>query len=111
MSGNWLRATLRRVGWCYVGYHVLVGSLLVVNFYLDTRTGYWREPGVLIELGALVLIYPPLIPTFAVCGGPHAGCETLLGHLAQVTVLAFSVIWVATGVRTLILSVRGPNRK
>ena len=102
-----VRAMVKWAGWCYVGYHVLLGSLFVVGFFVETRPGYWREPGALGELFFTVFLYPLFIPFFVVCGGLHDRCENVLGIGAQWTVLVLTVIWAATGARVVVLSFRG----
>jgi hypothetical protein len=66
-----LRTVLRWMGGGYLVYHALVVSVLVVLFFVDTRPGYWREPGVVAGLTLTVLLYPLAIPALVVCGGPH----------------------------------------
>jgi len=75
------------LGIAYVAYHVLAASWLVLEFFADTRPGYWREPGALAGLGLTVLIYPPFIPALVLCGGLH-NCGG-----SRLTILAVPVLF------------------
>jgi hypothetical protein len=66
------RQTVFRVlGTVYLAYHGLAASWLVVEFFVNTRPGYWRESGVLAELVLTMLLYPLAIPALILCGGLH----------------------------------------
>ncbi len=106
-----IRLALKWSGWCYVGYHVLLGVVFLVGFFLDTRPGSWLELSALSELFLVLLLYPVLLPAFAGCGGLHDRCESVLGHSAQTTVFVLTAVWAATGIHTLIRSSRGPKGK
>ena len=49
LSRGWVIA-FTVLGTAYLAYHVLAASWLVVEFFADTRPGYWREPGALVGL-------------------------------------------------------------
>lgn len=52
--GCWVPSTL--------AYHEVAASWLIVDFFVNTRPGYCRESGVLVELALTILIYPLAIP-------------------------------------------------
>ena len=66
-----LRTAFTVLGSVYLAYHGLAATWLVVEFFVNTRPGYWRESGVLAELALTVLIYPLAIPALVLCGGLH----------------------------------------
>jgi hypothetical protein len=66
-----LREALRRLGAGYLVYHGLAAGLMVVLFFVETGSGYWREPGALAELALTILLYPLAIPALVMCGGLH----------------------------------------
>src|SRR5262245_44653941 len=45
-----LREIVRWLGRGYLGYHILTASVMIFWFFVDSRPGYWREPGALSEL-------------------------------------------------------------
>ncbi len=65
------RTAFTLLGSVYLTYHGLAASWLVVEFFVNTRPGYWRESGVLAELALTILIYPLAIPALVLCGGLH----------------------------------------
>jgi hypothetical protein len=112
MSGPREQEILRQAGWWYLGYHVLAAALAAIVFYLgffmDAVAGSWRDA--LIQLAFAVLLYPPIIPSVMVCGGPGNPCEDALANGLRITVLVLTIAWAFTGVRVLILSVRASRK-
>jgi len=95
-----LRTATRRLGGGYLVYHGLAASLTIVLFFVDTRPGYWREPGALAELALTILIYPLALPALVMCGGLHNCGGSPLTVLAVPILLltlfaAGSGIWLA----------------
>ena len=93
---------LRRVGWAYVIYHAVIATLLVASAIQNVVPGSWGRTEFQIEILSVILIYPAVMPAFAVCGGLHDRCTTILGHAMQVmafTAAFFSYLmgcWVLT---------------
>jgi len=92
-----LRTAIRRLGGGYLVYHGLAASLVVVLFFVDTRPGYWREPGALAELALTILIYPLAIPALVMCGGLHNCGGSPLTVLA-VPVLLLTLVAAGSGI-------------
>jgi hypothetical protein len=92
-----LRAALRRLGGGYLIYHGVVAGLMVVLFFVDTRPGYWREPGALAELALTILLYPLAIPALITCGGLHNCGGSPLTVLA-VPVLLLTLVAAGSGI-------------
>jgi hypothetical protein len=44
---------------------------MVVLFFVETGSGYWREPGAIAELALTILLYPLAVPALVMCGGLH----------------------------------------
>jgi len=111
VTGQWgrLRTALRWMGRGYLVYHPLVASVLVVLFFLDTRPGYWGEPGVVAGLALTVLLYPLAIPALVVCGGPHNFGGSALTVVA-LPVLLLTLIAAGSGVWLAVNLFRGPRR-
>src|SRR5262249_52462514 len=66
-----LRTAFMVLGSVYLAYHGLAASWLVVDFFVNTRPGYWREAGGLAALALTMLIYPLAIPALVLWGGLH----------------------------------------
>jgi hypothetical protein len=81
------RSVLRVFGWTYVVYHSALAVFFLVSAIHDVVPGSWREPGFQLEMLFAVLVYPAIVPAFAVCGGLHDRCTTTLGHVTQVVAL------------------------
>jgi hypothetical protein len=91
-----LRTAFKVLGSVYLAYHGLAASWLVVEFFVDTRPGYWRESGVLAELVLTILIYPLAIPALVLCGGLHNCGGSPLTVLA-VPVLLLTLVAAGSG--------------
>lgn len=91
-----LRTAFKVLGSVYLTYHGLAASRLVVEFFVDTRPGYWRESGVLAELVLTILIYPRVIPALVLCGGLHNCVGSPLTVLA-VPVLLLTLVAAGSG--------------
>lgn len=91
-----LRAALRRLGAGYLVYHGLAAGLMVVLFFVETRPGYWREPGALGELALTILLYPLAISALVMCGGLHNCGGSPLTVLA-VPVLLLTLVAAGSG--------------
>jgi hypothetical protein len=77
---------------------MLVASLMVFWFLVDTRPGYWREPGALSELAFMIILYPLAIPALVMYGGPHnCGGSPLI--ILSVPVLLLTLIAAGSGIR------------
>lgn len=92
-----LETALRWLGGGYLVYHGLVASLMVVLFFVETRPGYWREPGALAELALTILLYPLAIPALVMCGGLHNCGGSPLTVLA-VPVLLLTLVAAGSGI-------------
>jgi len=71
--------------------HSALAAFLLVSAIQDVVPGYWREPRFQLEMLFVVLVYPAIVPAFAVCGGLHDRCTTALGHVTQVVALGASL--------------------
>lgn len=89
-------AAFKVLGSVYLAYHGLAASGLIVEFFVDTRPGYWRESGVLAELALTILIYPLAIPGLVLCGSLHNCGGSLLTVLA-VPVLLLTLVAAGSG--------------
>jgi hypothetical protein len=92
-----LRTTIRRLGGVYLVYHGLAAGSIVVLFFVDTRPGYWREPGALPELAVTILIYPLAIPALVMCGGLH-NCGGSPRTVLAVPVLILTLVAAGSGI-------------
>ena len=95
---------LRRIGWGYTAYHVLVATLLVVSAIAEVNSDAWRMVQFQFEFLFIILVYPALIPAFIACGGLHDHCTTVLGYAAQTILFVvmaacyFMACWVLASV-------------
>jgi len=100
-------------GWAYIGYHIPVGGTLLVALAY-TWPVLPRQFNGLSDVIFAVLLYPILLPAFAVCGGLHGHCESILGHVTRATVFTLMAILAGLGIGTVVLAaltLLGPKRK
>jgi len=110
------RRVLQILGWTYVVYHSLLAIFFVVSAIQDVVPGTWREADFQLEMLFVVLVYPAVVPAFAVCGGLHDHCTTTSGHVIQALALGLGVAgyllgwWViASRVLSILRRHRGPG--
>jgi len=88
---------MRVFGWTYVVYHSALAAFFLVSAIRDVVPGYWREVQFQMEMLFVVLVYPAVVPAFAVCGGLHDRCTTTLGRVIQVVALGVGLLGYVLG--------------
>lgn len=91
-----LRSVLTRLGAGYLVYHELAAGLMISLSFVETRPGYWREPGALAELALTILLYPLAIPALVMCGGLH-NCGGSPLTVVAVPVLVLTLVAAGSG--------------
>ena len=80
----------------------MIATLLVASAIQNVVPGSWGLTEFQLEILSVIMIYPAVMLAFAVCGGLHDRCTTILGHAMQVmtfTAALFSYLmgcWVLT---------------
>jgi hypothetical protein len=93
-----LRTILKWLGRGYLSYHLVAASLMTFAFLTETRSGYWRDFGVLSEFVLMIILYPLAIPALVMCGGPH-NCGSRPAFVFSVPVLLLTLVAAASGIR------------
>lgn len=85
---------LRRFGWLYVAYHILV----VLFIFFDSAEELTVSS---VFIGAI--LYPIPAPTFLMCGGLHGGgCESWYGSVMMFVIFCMTVFGAISGLWVLL---------